>query len=63
MPASAVLNLHMTHPRPYTHLCGRGDLIRGNIFFFCLMAAKITTQFVLIGNIKAFDLTLPSHVR
>ena len=26
--------------------------IRGNLFFFHLMATKITTQFVLISNIK-----------
>jgi hypothetical protein len=36
---------------------GRRDrtvLIRGNLFFFHLMATKITTQFVLISNFKAF---------
>jgi len=41
------------------------NLIRGNLFFFHLMAMKITTQFVLTSNIKAFVLSfsLPSNER
>jgi hypothetical protein len=30
------------------------DLIRRNLFFFHLMAMKITTQFVLTSNVKSF---------
>jgi hypothetical protein len=41
--------LQVTTVTPSTH-----SLIRGNLFFFSLMATKVTTQFVLISNIKAF---------
>ena len=35
-------------------LVALGAFIRGNLFFFSLTSTKITTQFILISNIKTF---------